>query len=345
VSGNSAISPGGPARGGGVRAGGNVTLVQSIVSDNTVSGGGRAAGGGVYAYGDLTIIHTTLHANSASASNPYGAAVGGGAVALGDFGSTYATISDNHVAAPQQTAGGGLSLAASATIVASTISGNSSGNMGGIAAYSNPSAGHTFLMHNSTVSGNSAANSTGGIYVNAATTKIYNSTIAFNTATNVAPGLRLSANLGPVDVTLQSTLLSNNRYTNVPIGNDLATSGATITFNSAPANNLIGVTAASGLPSDTLFATCPLLGPLRSNGGPTKTHALSSSSAAIDAGNNVSIDPFTQLPYANDQRGSAADNGEGKRDYPRVSGASADIGAYEVQQDEIIFDAGFDGCP
>jgi hypothetical protein len=27
-----------------------------------------------------------------------------------------------------------------------------------------------------------------------------------------------------------------------------------------------------------------------------------------------------------------------------VSGIS-DIGAYEVQQDEIVFNAGFDGCP
>jgi len=28
-----------------------------------------------------------------------------------------------------------------------------------------------------------------------------------------------------------------------------------------------------------------------------------------------------------------------------VSGSSADIGAYEVQRSDIVFDAGFDGCP
>lgn len=343
VNGNSTTS-GGSVRGGGLSANGNVILMRSLVSENTLSGGGRAAGAGIYAYGGLNVISSTVHANSATTSNPVSHAVGGGAVVGGDFGSTYATISDNHVYAPQQSGGGGLALSGSATIFASTISGNSANVGGGIEAYSNLSAGHAFVMRNSTVSGNFSANMAGGIYVNAATTKIYNSTIAFNTATNSAPGVRLSAVSGPLDVTLQSTLMSNNLYTNAPIENDLATAGATITFNSAPANNLINATAVSGLPSDTLFSTCPLLGPLRSNGGPTKTHALLSSSPALDAGNNVSIDPLTQLPYANDQRGSAADNGEGERDYLRVSGISADIGAYEVQQNDVVFNAGFDGC-
>jgi hypothetical protein len=31
--------------------------------------------------------------------------------------------------------------------------------------------------------------------------------------------------------------------------------------------------------------------------------------------------------------------------YPRVSGATADIGAHEVQKSDIVFDTGFDGCP
>ena len=342
VSGNSASSAG-PVRGGGLMADGNVILLRSRVSENTLSSGGRASGGGIYTYGDLTAIHSTVHANSVTTSNPSSDAVGGGAVVGGDFASTYATISDNHLYA-QQSDGGGLALSASATIFASTISGNSANLGGGIQAYSSPSAGHVFLMRNSTVSGNSAANMGGGIFVNAATTKFYNSTIAFNTAANAGPGVRLSAFGGPMDVTLQSTLMSDNVYTNAPIENDLAAAGPTITFNQAPANNLINVTGVGGLPSDTLFLTCPLLGPLRDNGGPTKTHALSTTSPAIDAGNNASIDPLTQLPYASDQRGLAADNGEGVRDYVRVSGTSADIGAYEVQQNDVVFNAGFEGC-
>jgi len=31
--------------------------------------------------------------------------------------------------------------------------------------------------------------------------------------------------------------------------------------------------------------------------------------------------------------------------YPRVSGSTADIGAYEVNKADEVFSAGFDGCP
>jgi hypothetical protein len=33
-----------------------------------------------------------------------------------------------------------------------------------------------------------------------------------------------------------------------------------------------------------------------------------------------------------------------QRDLPKPSGAAPDIGAYEVQKDDELFDAGFDGC-
>ena len=54
----------------------------------------------------------------------------------------------------------------------------------------------------------------------------------------------------------------------------------------------------------------PLLGPLQDNGGPTLTHALSSSSPAIDSGDN------TYCP-STDQRGVERSDG------------ACDIGAYE----------------
>src|SRR5262249_25650915 len=106
------------------------------------------------------------------------------------------------------------------------------------------------------------------------------------------------------------------------------------------ANNLIRVTALdhSSLPQDTQFDTCPLLGPLRDNGGLTWTHALLSGSPAIDKG---------KLGYkvGYDQRGKATINGT--IDYPLPSGGLdtlPDIGAYEVQQADIVFGAGFDFC-
>jgi hypothetical protein len=87
---------------------------------------------------------------------------------------------------------------------------------------------------------------------------------------------------------------------------------------------------------------CPLLGRLRDNGGLTMTPALLSGSPAIDTGNFVDAEAF-------DQRGGAGVNG--MLDYYRISGPIGepnplpDIGAYEVQQDDVVFDAGFDGCP
>ena len=69
-----------------------------------------------------------------------------------------------------------------------------------------------------------------------------------------------------------------------------------------------------------------MLGPLASNGGTTRTHMVLSGSPAIDAGNNAANVSF-------DQRGSG---------YPRVIGSSADIGAYELDTNDVIFVNGFD---
>ena len=93
----------------------------------------------------------------------------------------------------------------------------------------------------------------------------------------------------------------------------------------AGANNLIIAANGITLPPDTLDAA-PLLGPLQDNGGATRTHALLEGSPAIDSGNNVSNLDF-------DQRGEG---------FARMAGASADIGAFEVQTNDVIFDDGFD---
>jgi len=139
-------------------------------------------------------------------------------------------------------------------------------------------------------------------------------------------------------------MMSNNTYASGTIELDLSTAnspGNAITFNASPANNFIRVSfvaipPASQLPDDTLSTPCPLLGPLRDNGGPTLTHALLSGSIAIDHGNNTKN-------YDEDQRGIDLD--ALPFPYPRVSGLFADIGAYEVNQSDIVFNGGFDGCP
>ena len=70
-------------------------------------------------------------------------------------------------------------------------------------------------------------------------------------------------------------------------------------------------------PSDQIN-TDPLLGPLQDNGGPTFTHALLPSSAAINAG-----DPNFVPPPDYDQRGTG---------YNRVRNGRLDIGSFEAQE-------------
>jgi len=336
ISGNSASCKS-AARGGGVYAVGDLVAQYSTVSGNTSeSNGDVALGGGLFAQKNLTLQASVVDSNKVD--GVYGSA-GGGAKALGTFLGSYSSIDGN--VAYGSGFGAGLNLnGASNSILGSTISNNVSQNgFAGIDVVNGGIVGSTFVLRNSTVSGNIAFGSGGGLYVDSRTTKLYNSTIAFNQATQQS-GVVLKATIASMEATLQSTLMSNNKFfsgdddLDVVIGN-----GYTLTFNdgdlAAPANNLIRVTTATNLPTDTISGVCPHLGALRDNGGLTKTHALESGSDAIDAGNIVYLSFF-------DQRGSSVINGTA--DYLRVYGTNADIGAYEVQKGDVVFTASFEGC-
>ena len=211
----------------------------------------------------------------------------------------------------------------------------------------------TFALLNSTVSGNLALSRVGGAQTNAGTIHVYNSTVAFNTAgtatgyslRHYSPGFAISdsgadfsdpANPKFKIVTLQSSIFSNNSYANpVTTADDIGVIRFTSnSVNSAPtsgSNNLAFATTIIGIPDTLTRGVCPQLEPLRNNGGPTQTHALFDGSPAIDAGNTFAtgLGPF-------DQRSSP---------FARVSGAVADIGAYEVQQGDVVFGSGFDAPP
>lgn len=333
------------AYGGCIYSKGSVFLeAADVASCKTVSHGGNAHGGGVFTKGNLTLQTSVISGNSAMASNVSGVnARGGGAFVEGDFGAYYSTIDGNtaKIEGAYEGRGGGLHLGGNADIVGSTISSNSAGDFaGGIDITSSKPAALTAIIFNSTVSGNHATY-LGGLYANSGTVSIANTTIAFNTATkgkisgtSYAAGAVFDANVAAMKVGLQSSLIANNTYgTSTQTPNDLTvvhTSAHAITFNAAPANNLVFATSA-GVPSDTLKSVCPLLGPLRNNGGDTQTHALLSTSPALTAGNNKQ-----NLGY--DQRGP---------NYLRVSTGETepDIGAYEMQRVDIVFAAGFEGCP
>jgi hypothetical protein len=343
------INNSGDAAGGCIYSKGTVSLfyanVDSCSANSTTTFFGAARGGGIFTRGALVLKYGSLSNNSAN-GGVGGFAYGGGAVVYGNFTANLARISENYAnGATDRLLGGGLLLKGNASIVASTISGNRSRKgVGGIlqgylaSGYSSAS----LRIVNSTISGNSAAGIVGGIWSDAGTMQIYNSTIAFNTAgtetqgsLHEGPGLEAFALLDNVNLTLESSVLANNTYGNSAAEDDFTETNDLGKVTLTGHNNLIRVSSES-LPSDTIVSACPLLGLLRNNGGQTPTHALLSSSPAIDKGNNNAVNPITTLPYPYDQRGAG---------FARVSGSFADIGAYEVQQDEIVFDAGLDGCP
>ena len=370
TNGNTATSTGAKALGGGIYALGKLTVSIGSLSNNAAIATGKAYGGGACAINDVMTDGALISGNSAISTGnaAYGGGLfatnpidlqrslvtgnkangnvksqGAGVKAINDASLSYTTVSDNTAYGSSSRGGGLLLVGNTNSITASTISGNHAATYAGVDVFSHGAPASSFQMANSTISGNAATGPVGGIYVDSAATKFYNSTIAFNTA-SATPGLLLSAINGSMQATLQSTLMSNN--TAGASANDLSTvtSLGTVTFNGglpgSAANNLIYATLVPGLPNDTKKGQCPNLGVLRNNGGLTDTHALLSKSPAIDNGNYV----FGGLASF-DQRGPTAINGS--TDYMRVSGLTmkADIGAYEVQQDDIVFNAEFEGCP
>ena len=190
--------------------------------------------------------------------------------------------------------------------------------------------GGTATITNSTISGNQAVDG-GGIFFDDADVTINNSTVAGNTA-GVSGGIGLDPTSTTTLLTLNSTIVAGNvgtnpdflapstPATNLQVDNSLIgdNTGTTLTASAtADADgNLIG---SSGNPID------PLLGPLQFNGGPTRTHALSPQSPAIDGGAANGL--------TTDQRGSSR-----TVDTAGTSGPAdeTDIGAFELGQQLVV---------
>ena len=326
------------AEGGCIRSSGNVSLDHVRVTGCQLVAKDEAVGGGVFATGKLTLKRATLSGNSATvtAAAIYGAD-GGGAWAH-EVDASVSTISGNLAVGTLSSIGGGLSTRY-LTLTASTIADNVAAGYGGAVIMFRCSnltcieAGSATIK-NSTISGNSA-NFVGGIYARIGSLEIDNSTIVRNVAQYGAKILNgtfryLAAGVfsagGNVD--LESSLLANNRYGSPPLDSDFSF------YKQFQMDAVIGLDnlvreGHGAAPSGSLHGACPLLGPLRDNGGVTNTHALLSGSPGIDAGNNAA-----DLTYDQRLAPNVRDNG-----FP-------DIGAYEVQADappDRLFASGFDG--
>jgi hypothetical protein len=330
----------GSARGGCIFSAGTVILdgVRALYCKTRSES--LAAGGAVYATTGLSVKGGSLISQNTGDGGTNGDARGGGVfVKSGSLLVEYSTISENQLLSINEfCSGGGIYAGGSATIKHATVSGNYSCWFGGgiLQTSQFQYAANTLSIGDSTISGNVSRFYVGGIWADSGTVDVRNTTIVRNESGlgfaqqfRAGTGLNLVEKSPNTTVTIDSSIIADNFFGTTE--NDLELSSYGVGFNGS--HNLIG-SSSDPLPPDTVTGVCPRLGPLRDNGGLTPTHALLSGSAAIDAGQDNL--------QAYEQRGRKFVNG--KLDYSRVSGPAADIGAYEVQQGDAVFSAGFDGC-
>ena len=208
---------------------------------------------------------------------------------------TNCTISGNFANIGGSALGGGLHNGGILTMTRCTISGNAAFAGAGVYNYSGPTT-----ITSSTISGNPAGSSGGGIDNISGAVNLQNTIVAQNTVPAGGTGPDLSGAFTSQGYNLIGTYLGSTGFSN-GVNNDQV----------------------GGNPNPILNA---MLGPLQDNGGPTQTRALLSGSSAIDKG----------YPGGNstDQRGFIR-----PVDSPTIPNASGgdgtDIGAYEVQADQL----------
>jgi hypothetical protein len=262
------------------------------VSDVTITGGyaesDARSGGAVRISRDANAVMTRVVVSDNAAKDDGGGIANDGTLTLVDVSIT------NNVATRD---GGGLHNSGTATLDRVTLSGNTAATGGAI---EQQGPGTSILVTNSTISGNTASASGGGLSL-AGPATLRNATIAFNTANTNGAGLHVVSGTTSV----QNTLFASNLLTN---GTSTNSSGS---INSLGNNLSSDSSSVLNQPSD-MRNTDPQLEALADNGGATQTHALKQSSAAIDAATTVSAS-------TTDQRSVSRDG-------------AVDIGAYEYNR-------------
>jgi predicted outer membrane repeat protein len=280
-------------RGGGVSAGGNLTLLRSIVTGNSAT----LSGGGIYSGGNLEIDSSTVSSNTTPGD-------GGGILAQsGTVKITDSTLRQND-SGTDGTGGGGAMFRdasgdAAVTVTRSTLNGNTGANgAGGISALQD------LTVVNSTVTGNSTND---GPNLSGENLTLRYSTVVQNTAPDDANagtvglfqsfGSVVALPLGGGDNCFihPAGMAVSNGYN---FSDDTSCKFTTATDREGPGNN-------------------PLLGPLAGNGGPTETRLPASGSPLIDA---IALANCGFEGITTDQRGVS-----------RPQGPGCDIGSVEVE--------------
>jgi hypothetical protein len=303
---------------------GTVTISHSSVNNNNQGNNiGNSNGGGIYNNtGTVTITRSAINQNRASNAN------GGGIYNSGTLSLSYSTLTGNvatSILGDEDTGNGGSIWNSGTVNLTSSIINRNWAIVGG--GIYNQGRG-TVIPKTSAIGGPSASSQ--GKSGNASTTRIINSTISGNSATSTGGGI-YNATSGAVVIT-HSTITGHS----APSGGGIHNLGAltisnTIVANSASGGDCINTgTTTDGGHNLVEDASCgfvngvngnitgldPMLDELKDNDGPTLTHALLPGSPAIDAGNATACN-------------DAELNNQDQRGYERQAGAGCDIGAFE----------------
>lgn len=274
---------------GGLYNEGSATLQNVTIIGNTTLGGPEARGGGISNVGasaNLTMTGGAVRNNQA--------VIHGGIHNAGDASvRARLTLNDLTIDGNQASGegAGGIGNSGEATINRVTISRNT-GPGGGMVNAGVPPPTVIARLTNVTISGNTGV---GLAAISAA--DLTNVTIAANSPGAFGAGGILTTQAAR----LKNTIIANNGGANCEGG------GVVTLGNNLDSDNSCGLQGSQG----DLPGRNPHLGALANNGGPTQTHALLTSSPAIDGGAN------TDCP-GTDQRGIT-----------RPQGARCDIGAVE----------------
>lgn len=305
--------------GGGISSGDTLTIINSNISDN-ISG----SGGGIDNTGAMTITNSAISGNTSTDD-------GGGL--LHDSGGRLGMVIVNSTVFGNSatTEGGGIFVRRGMlTIIDSTIRKNDAPFGGGIQAtnpYTDTGFSIAMTIKTSAIISNTANTAAGIRITGTVTVNIVNSTISGNSALASGGGMSINSgvtiNLSSVTVSANSSDSDNNGSGN-GAGLNIA-SGVTTTlkntivskndshFGDGP--NCFGTLTSVNY---TLFgdpSSCtipigignqngnPFLATLANNGGPTMTHALLDNSPAIDAGDLSGCTDHQDSLLVGDQRG------------------------------------------
>jgi beta-glucanase (GH16 family) len=303
---DAAAAPGLTLSGGGAERvfiveGGSAATLRNLVIAN---GFGFDLAGGILNNGTVNLERCVVTGNNVGAvANDFWK--GGGGIYSGQNSTLNvidSTVSDNRTTLVD---GGGIHafFNAAVRIENSTVSGNVAGNVGGGIRM----LGNATIV-NSTLSGNTSSAWFGGaLFHTDGVADIVNSTVTGNVAPDFGNAALFVGTFTAANATLNvsNSIVAENRDLNGNPGTGcfVAPFGSGVVTLTSGGTNVFTDTTCAPTASDQVVASAGVM-PLAANGGPTLTHALNAGSPALDAA-NPTICPAT------DQRGIARPQGAG----------------------------------